>query len=130
VLDDQEKRFSFVIAEQALRTWPGSGDCMPGQLARLLEVAERPNVRLGVVPRSADVSPVLCVPLHGFTLYDDAAVTVETFAHELTLTNEDDVRIYVRVFEGFQRAAVFGGGARALVERVMRDYEKVAHSIH
>jgi hypothetical protein len=83
------------------------------------------------VPASLPVaSPVLCVPLHGFTLYDQAAVTLETFAHELTLTNEDDVRIYVRVFEGFQRAAVFGGGARALVERVMRDYEKVAHSIH
>ena len=58
------------------------------------------------------------------------ALTLETFAHELTLTNEEDVRIYVRVFEGFQRAAVFGGGACALVERVMRDYEKVARSIH
>ena len=30
----------FVITEQALRTWPGSGECMPGQLSFLLEVAD------------------------------------------------------------------------------------------
>lgn len=104
---------------------------MPGQLARLVAVAGRPNVRLGVVPAGVGVeSGRSGVPLHGFTLYDESAVTVETFTRELTLTDEADVRAYVEVFEGFARSAVFGDEAVELVERVGRDLGKVLGSIH
>ena len=131
VLDDEGRRFVFVITEGALRSWPGSGECMPGQLDHLLSVQRRPNVRLGVVPGSVGVdSPRSSVPLHGFTLYDDSAVSLETFTRELMLSHEQDVRVYVEIFEGFVRSAVFGDVARGLVERVGRDYRKVLRSIH
>ncbi|TNY38079.1 Scr1 family TA system antitoxin-like transcriptional regulator [Thermomonospora catenispora] len=131
VLGDQGRHFTFVICEGVLRTWPGSGACMPEQLAHLVEVAGRANVRLGVVPAGTVVGSERCgVPLHGFTIYDDSAVTVETFTRELTLTAEADVRAYVEVFEGFARSAVFGDEAVALVERAARDLGKILGSIH
>lgn len=127
VLADEGRQFAFIVTEGALRTWPGSGECMPEQLAHVLAVAEAPNVRLGVVPASVPVvSERWGVPLHGFTVYDDAAVTVETFTRELTLTHEEEAAAYAGIFEGFARAAVFGEGAREVVERVRRDYEKFA----
>ncbi|SEG89844.1 Helix-turn-helix domain-containing protein [Thermomonospora echinospora] len=131
VLGDEGRRFTFVISEHVLRTWPGSGACMPGQLAHLVAVAGRPNVRLGVVPAGVGVdSGWSGVPLHGFTLYDEAAVTVETFTRELTLTGEADVRAYVEIFKGFARSAVFGDEALGLVERAGRDLGKALGSIH
>lgn len=45
LLVEGSRRFTFVVAEGALRTWPGSGECMPEQLTH------RPPWR----------SPALCV---------------------------------------------------------------------
>lgn len=45
-------------------------------------------------------------------LYDEEAVTVETFTRELTLSDETDVRAYVEIFDGLQTTAVFGETAR------------------
>ncbi|MFD0685695.1 Scr1 family TA system antitoxin-like transcriptional regulator [Actinomadura fibrosa] len=50
VLDEAGRRFMFVVAEAALRTWPGSGACMAGQLGHLVDASERAHVRFGVVP--------------------------------------------------------------------------------
>ncbi|GLZ04834.1 transcriptional regulator [Actinomadura sp. NBRC 104412] len=124
---DGDRRLTFVVAEAVLRTWPGSGECMRGQLAHLLAVAERSNVRLGVVPGSVSLGRT---PLHGFTVYDDAAVSVETFTRELTLTDAAEVGEYVEIFEGFERAAVFGDRARVLVEAAARDLDETLGSIH
>lgn len=130
VLADEGRRFTFVVTEGALRTWPGSGECMPEQLAHLLSLVDASAVRLGVVPTSVSMSSERWgVPLHGFTVYDDAAVTVETFTRELTLTHEEEVAAYAEIFEEFARAAVFGEGAHEVVQRVRGDYEKL-HSIH
>ncbi|MFD0857216.1 helix-turn-helix domain-containing protein [Actinomadura adrarensis] len=124
---DGDRRLTFVVAEAVLRTWPGSGECMRGQLAYLLGVAERPNIRLGVLAGSVGFGRS---PLHGFTVYDDAAVSVETFTRELTLSGADEVGEYLGIFEGFERAAVFGDQARVLVEGAARDLDKVLGSIH
>lgn len=126
VLEDEGRRLVFVVAEAVLRTWPGSGDSMPGQLAYLAEISGRRSVRLGVVP--GGITPR--APLHGFTLYDEAAVTVETFTREMTLTDPDEVRAYAEIFDGFERAAVFGSRARALVEKAAQDLRDTLDSIH
>ncbi|MEU6036954.1 helix-turn-helix transcriptional regulator [Actinomadura sp. NPDC047616] len=119
VLADEGRRFTFVLAEAALRTRPGSGASFAGQLAHLLAVAERPNVRLGVVPGSADGWPRL--PLHGFTVFGTLAVTVETFTRELTLTDAAEVRRYAEIFREYERAALFGDEARRMLGRAARD---------
>jgi transcriptional regulator with XRE-family HTH domain len=125
-LGEEGRQLVFVVAEAVLRTWPGSGDSMLGQLAHLAEISGRRDVRLGVVPEG--IAPQ--APLHGFTLYDDAAVTVETFTREMTLTDPDEVRAYAEVFDGFERAAVFGSRALALVEKAAEDLRDTLDSIH
>jgi transcriptional regulator with XRE-family HTH domain len=125
-LDDEGRRLVFVVAEAALRTWPGSGDSMLGQLAYLAETSGRHDVRLGVVPGGI----VPRAPLHGFTLYDDVAVTVATFTREMTLTDPDEVRAYAEIFDSFDRAAVFGSRARGLVEKAAQDLRDILNPIH
>jgi len=130
-LDDGGQSFTFVLSESVLWTWPGSGECMPGQFAYLLAVADRPDVRLGLLPSAlATTAPRSVLPVHGFTLYDESAVSVETFTRELTLTAEHDVRVYLEVFAGLERSAVFGADARAMVQRALREHWKLSNSIH
>ncbi|GAA4078905.1 Scr1 family TA system antitoxin-like transcriptional regulator [Actinomadura miaoliensis] len=127
VLGDEGRRFTFVLGEAVLRTWPGAGACMAGQFAHVLAVAGWPNVRLGVVPGSAGGWPRM--PLHGFTVFGEAAVTVETFTRELTLTDAAEVRRYSEIFERYERVAVFGDEARGLVERAAREVAEIIESI-
>jgi len=121
LLADADRSFAFVVTEAALRTWPGAAD-MGEQLGQVVVVAERPNVRLGVVPLDAVVPRV---PMHGFTVLDDRAVWLETFTSELTLTHASDVAAYAECFAAFEGAAVFGQRARVLVERAATGWARI-----
>ena len=126
LLDDKSRSFTFIVAEAVLRTWPGSGECMPGQLAHLLAQVGRPNVRLGVIPAAfSRVPPRPALPPHGFALYDGQAVTVETLTRVLTLTAEPDVRAYRELFAALERSAVFGDRAAGLAEAAARAFAKL-----
>jgi transcriptional regulator with XRE-family HTH domain len=106
VLEKEDRRFTFVLTEAVIRT-------RPSQLEYLLAVARRPNVRLGVVSLTAHGPPL---PLHGFTLYDNAAVVLETYTRELTLYAEREVHEYIRIFKNFEQSAIFGTQAQKLIE--------------
>jgi transcriptional regulator with XRE-family HTH domain len=122
VLADEGKTFRFVVTESALRTWPGSGAFMPMQLAHLLDVAQRPNVSLGVIPWGVGL-PVM--PPHGFTVCDGVGVLVETFTAEMTLTGPDHVTPYREAFEALEAVAVTGDDFRAVVEGVAAGLAKI-----
>jgi len=124
-LAETAREFVFVVTEGALRTWPDSPGLMAAQLDRIAEADRRQNVRVGVVPWSAAVPSV---PLHGFTLYDDRAVTVETFTRELTLTDPADVSAHVEIFGAFADAAVFGEGMRDVLAAISADYRELEKS--
>jgi transcriptional regulator with XRE-family HTH domain len=49
-----DRRFHFIIAQQALRTMVGDNETMIGQLDRLLAVMALPRVRLGILPSDPD----------------------------------------------------------------------------
>jgi transcriptional regulator with XRE-family HTH domain len=122
VLADEGKTFRFVVTEAALRTWPGSGAFMPAQLAHLLDVAQRPNMSLGVIPWGVGL-PVM--PPHGFTVCDGAGVLVETFTAEMSLTGPDHVTPYREAFEALEAVAVTGDDFRAVVDGVAADLAKI-----
>ncbi|QXJ22791.1 helix-turn-helix domain-containing protein [Actinomadura graeca] len=126
LLDGGGRRVVVVLTEGVLRTWPGSGECMVGQFGRLVEVADRDGVRVGIVPGHGGAR----APLHGFVVHDQAAVTVETFTRELTLSDAGEVREYLEIFDGFERTAVFGDEARALIKQAGRDLRNALGSIH
>lgn len=115
--DDESRSLVFIVTEGALRTWPDQVP-MAAQLARVLAMSQRPNVRLGVLPWG-EVLPR--VPLQDFTLIGDRAVWLETFTAEVTLTGPGDVAAYGQAFDAFEAAAVFGDQARAVVAGIAAD---------
>lgn len=123
LLDDDKRDFRFAITEGALRTWPGDGSVMLAQLDHLAAVSRRANVWLGVVPWSV---PLGVVPPHGFTLYGDEAVSVETFTAEVTISDPDAVAAYRDAFAVVERSAVSGDEARVLLATIRDDFRKLA----
>lgn len=118
VLYRADKRFHVVIGEAALRVRLVPTDVLIGQLDRLIAVAGLPSVKLGVLGFDADASPV---PLHGFAVFDDDRVVVETFSAVLTLTQKPELEVYRRVFDQLAAAASYGRDARLLITRVIDD---------
>lgn len=126
VLYEPERESVFVVTEGVLRTWPGSPALMLAQLDRLLAVESLSTVRLGVIPWSR---PVPVMPRHGFTLCDREAVVVETFQSERVEHDSAVIASYEGTFALFEQAAVFGGGARELLLRVMGELRALTVSV-
>lgn len=106
-----DRRFHFIIAQQALSTTVGDTDVMIGQLDRLLAVMSLPRVVLGIIPTVADY----LVPTNQFTLYDNRRVQVETISAELTITPPREIALYAAAFDALNRQAVYGPAARNLI---------------
>jgi transcriptional regulator with XRE-family HTH domain len=112
------RRFHVVIGEQALKTRLGDVEVMQGQLGRLLEASTLPRLRLGIVPAGA-VHEVW--PIHGFWIFDQRMVRVETYTAELTVTQPREVGLYEKAFDGLSRSAVYGQEARTLITQALRE---------
>lgn len=88
---------------------------MAAQLDRIVSMSRLAHVDIGVVPLSA---PQTDIANHAFVVRDDRMVTVETVHAEIVVTDPRDVEMYVRKFEGFERAAMSGDEMRSLVEGI------------
>ncbi|MEN3305656.1 MAG: hypothetical protein V7603_1858 [Micromonosporaceae bacterium] len=110
------RRFHIVIGEQALSTRLGDVEVMQGQLGRVLEASTLPRLRLGVIPAHA-VHEVW--PVHGFWIFDQVMVRVETYTAELTVTQPREIALYGKAFEGLSRSAVYGHDARVIISRAI-----------
>ncbi|MER5213715.1 helix-turn-helix transcriptional regulator [Streptomyces sp. NPDC002838] len=106
--------FRFLIWEAALHTILCPREVMAGQLDRLAGVFGMATVQLGIVPLGADLT---VVPTHGFWLFDDQLVMVETIGAELRLTDQTEVALYQTVWGELERAAVTGSQAYRLIAR-------------
>lgn len=112
VLYRGNRRFHFLLAQQALSTMVGGLDVMLGQLDRLLAIIALPGTTLGVVPADAEyLAPIT----NGFIIYDNRLVHVETISAELTINQPREIALYVRAFDGLARQAVYGTAARSLI---------------
>ncbi|WP_436529083.1 Scr1 family TA system antitoxin-like transcriptional regulator [Actinoplanes sp. HUAS TT8] len=101
-LADLGKKFHFVIAEAALRNRLCPPVSMLEQLGHLRELAGRPNVTFGII---ADETPTAIPPQHGFTLFDDDMVVIETYNTGLLSRGGNVILQYRQVFESFAGAA-------------------------
>ncbi|MCD0447886.1 helix-turn-helix transcriptional regulator [Actinocorallia sp. API 0066] len=117
VLYSGDRRFLFVLEEQALRTRVGNTDVMTGQLDRLLAVMSLQRVSLGVVPAGGERRTW---PSVGFWIFDEHTVRLETPSAELTITQEGEIAVYLRKFQRHQTSAVLGNPARDLISQAMR----------
>ncbi|MFJ4657424.1 DUF5753 domain-containing protein [Nocardia sp. NPDC088792] len=105
------RRFSFVIAEQALYTTAGDDSVMVEQLDRLLTAMALPRVQLGILPRTA----VWETMMNSFVLYDNRLAIVETVTAELTITQPRELALYGKLFDTLVGQTVYGEPARRLI---------------
>ncbi|MEU3049941.1 helix-turn-helix transcriptional regulator [Streptomyces sp. NPDC006984] len=104
--------FNVLLGEQALYSNHGGSEVMRAQLDRLLAVLALPRLSLGIVPRSA---PLALWIGHGFSMFDDKLVMVETYSAEMSVTQPREIELYRKAFELHRQAAVYGQNARALI---------------
>jgi transcriptional regulator with XRE-family HTH domain len=112
------RRFHIIIGEQALSTRLGSIEILQGQLGRVLEASTLARLRLGIVPTDA-VHQVW--PIHGFWIFDQRMVRVETYAAELTVTQPREIGLYEKAFDALSRTAVYGQAARTLITHALAE---------
>lgn len=117
-LYDLAKRYHFVLTEAAVRNRVCPLPVLRGQIDRLLATSSLDNLTLGVIPWEADLP---FAPNHGFWIFDQRLVLVETFGAELSLTDPSEIRLYTRVFEQLAARARYGEQARAILARVLAD---------
>ncbi|PZG39997.1 XRE family transcriptional regulator [Spongiactinospora gelatinilytica] len=125
ILYDGRRRFRFLMPEAALRYRLAPLNVMRGQLDRLLAVSTLPNVEFGVVPFEA---PLPSAVLNGFWIYNETLVGVATRTKELMLRDPEDIAFYGRVFEEFCEIAAFDDEARAVIVRVLDDFDRQTES--
>ncbi|MQA17443.1 MAG: helix-turn-helix domain-containing protein [Pseudonocardiaceae bacterium] len=114
VLYEPGRQFHFLIWEAALRTLLCPPEVMTGQLDRLAGVVGLFGVTLGVVPASA---PLRISPHHGFIVYDQRLVRVETAAAELSIVEDSEIAVYMRLWDHLAAAAAYNSKAQRLIAR-------------
>lgn len=112
------KKFHFVLPEAALRLRLCSVDVLLGQLDRLASISHLPNIRLGIIATTTEYT---ISPWHGFWMYDDKRVVVETFSAELDLRQAQEIDLYADAFEQLAAVADYDRAARQTIGRVMAD---------
>lgn len=118
-----DRIFNVLLGEQALYSNHGGSGVMRAQLDRLLAVLALPRLSLGIVPRSALLNTWIG---HGFVMFDDKRVMLETFSAEMVVTQPREIDIYMRVFESHRRAAVYGQTARDLILAAIQHFDRMA----
>jgi transcriptional regulator with XRE-family HTH domain len=97
LLYDGTKTFTFVIMELVLLNRVGTPGAMLGQVDRIEDVAELPNVEVLIVPTDAELG---YPPIQGFTILDRATVMLERL-EALRHQDAETVGFYRRFFEHY-----------------------------
>ena len=118
-LNDESRRFHFLLTEQAVRLKRAPAPVMADQLRHMIEVAQRPNVDLAILSESALVG---ASPLNIFVVYDERFVTVEIFSGSVALRDYRDVSYHLNVFEYFRERALSEEGSRQMLSAAADDF--------
>jgi transcriptional regulator with XRE-family HTH domain len=121
ILDDPGRRFHFVVSETLLQNLLSSPEDMPGQLRRLIEVAQQDNVTLSLV-REGTRWPY--PPYHGFVLLDDRHVIIDLYNTVVVTHGQSDIRLYRQVFDALESQAT--REIEPIIEKYRRRYLRLA----
>lgn len=120
ILHRPDKRFHFVLTEATLRYRLCPPELMLSQLGHLISFSALPNVRLGVIGFE---TRYVTSPWHGFWLYDNKKVLLETMSAALDLRQPEEIELYSNAFEQLAAVASYGRSARAIITRAIDDLE-------
>ena len=104
-----DARFDAVIWEVALITTVGSDEIQRGQLSRLLELMERPNISVQVLPLEAGAQASMSGSFVMFSFGSERSVStvfVENLTSSQYLEMDQELRGYTLVFDALQSAAL------------------------
>jgi transcriptional regulator with XRE-family HTH domain len=113
---DQElaPEISCVLDEAAVQRTAGQRDVARGQIARLIELAGRPNIRLEIVPFSAGFHRGMLEPFHilEFPDHEDSDVLFSESSRDTILSRDESGEIagYRAVFEDLRDASLGAAG--------------------
>jgi hypothetical protein len=79
------------------------------------------SLQLGIIPAKA-LHEVW--PIHGFWIFDQRMVRIETYAAELTVTHPREIGLYEKAFDGLARSAIYGKAARTLITQALNDLSR------
>jgi hypothetical protein len=79
-------------------------------------------VEVSILPTDAKL-PFL--PLHGFWIFDDELVSVETVHTRVEARDPSEVALYLRVFGQLKATAHGSEAARGLLTRVIEDWRRI-----
>ena len=119
ILYEADKELRFLITEATLRYRPCTSSALRGQLDRLLAVSGLDTVELAILPFATELPMTTS---HGFWIFDDRLVLVETLSSEISLRDQEDVQLYIRHFERLWQVAATGAEARTLLTRVLGEF--------
>jgi transcriptional regulator with XRE-family HTH domain len=111
--------FTVVLEENVLRHRIGGTGALREQLEHLRAAMAVPSVRLGIIPFTADRSPLR--PVEMFFMFDDAEVQAELVSGWLRVTQPTEIGMYAQVFTRLAQMAAYGRDARALIGRALRE---------
>jgi uncharacterized protein DUF5753 len=106
ILYDQDKRFEFILTENAARWRPGPPELMRAQLDRLISVASLPNVQLGI-PLDREALDAYLHPFVVWELEGETLVTAETLSVLVEVHEPEEVAIYRRTMERYRESAMW-----------------------
>jgi hypothetical protein len=112
-----DHRFTLLLEENVLRHQIGGPAVLREQLEHLRSAMSLPSVTLGVIPFSADRSPLRLVEM--FFLFDDAQASVELVSGWLRVTQPGEVEMYAQAFARLAGMAVYGNAAQALINQAI-----------
>ncbi|GAA3413758.1 helix-turn-helix transcriptional regulator [Streptosporangium vulgare] len=117
-------RFWTVIDEAALIRQIGSTGTMRGQYVKLLELADRDNVTIQVLPLAAGVHPATAgtfAIMEFREIYDPAVVYVETMTSSLYVENDSEMYWYTLAFDHLRAVALGPDSSKVLIEKMLEE---------
>lgn len=119
VIYEPGHEFTVIVEENALRHRIGGSEAMGEQLEYLRAAMAVPSVRLGIIPFTADRSPLR--PVEMFFMFDDTEVQVELVSGWLRVTQPSEIDMYLQAFTRLSQMAVYGREARGLIVRALSE---------
>lgn len=119
VLNDETRQFHFLLTEQAIWLKRAPTSVMIGQLRHMVEVAERPNIHLIVLPARVQLG---ASPMSIFAIYDKRLVLIELFSGGVALRDPQEITYHLNLFEYFNDRAVSGEEAQQILEGVADEF--------
>jgi transcriptional regulator with XRE-family HTH domain len=117
VTHEGDHEFAIVLEENVLQHQIGGSAVLREQLEYLRASMSLPSMTVGIIPFSADRSPLR--PVEMFFLFDDERVDVELVSGWLRVTQPSEVEMYAEAFARLADMAVYGTAARALINKAI-----------